>query len=302
MEEKMADDAQQTSVAQHCILCVDDEPNILNALKRLLRKENYRILTANSGAEGLALLEKNNVHLVISDHRMPEMTGTEFFKVVKEKYPDIIRITLTGYTEVDAITDAINKGHIYKFFLKPWNDHNLKLEIRQALEQYELYQVNKQLHEKVIQQNEELITMNNNLEEMVRKRTREIEIKNQALELSHAVLEDIPVCILGISLEGMVVLANRMARELSFSGEKIVLGMSSSDYFPEAVEKEIQAAISNQVMQHMKECDLAGDRFRIGFIPLSGRFRGKGIVIAMERIQTLSLAAGSSLILQNGQK
>ncbi len=278
----MANDAQQTSVEQHCILCVDDEPNILNALKRLLRKEDYRILTAGSGAEGLALLEKNNVHLVISDHRMPEMSGTEFFKVVKEKYPDIIRITLTGYTEVDAITDAINKGHIYKFFLKPWNDHNLKLEIRQALDQYELSQANKQLQEKIILQNEELISMNNNLEEMVRKRTREIEIKNQALELSHAILEDIPVSIVGISLEGMIVLINRMAQELSFDGQKIDLGTSVSDYFPEAVEKKIRAAISTQVIEYINECDLAGTRFQIGFIPLSGRFRGKGMVMVME--------------------
>jgi response regulator RpfG family c-di-GMP phosphodiesterase len=279
----MANDVQPTSVPQHCILCVDDEPNILNALKRLLRKEDYQIMTANSGAEGLALLEKNNVHLVISDHRMPEMSGTEFLKVVKEKYPDIIRITLTGYTEVDAITEAINKGHIYKFFLKPWNDHNLKLEIRQALDQYELSQVNKQLQEKIIRQNEELISVNNNLEEMVRKRTHEIEIKNQALEISHAILEDIPVCIIGISLEGMIVLTNRMARELSFDGQKIDLGMSVSDYFPEAVEKKIREVLSNQVIQYMKECDLDGNRFRIGFIPLSGRFRGKGLVMAMEK-------------------
>lgn len=283
----MTDDVQPTGALQHCILCVDDEPNILNALKRLLRKEDYRILTAGSGSEGLALLEKHEVHLVIADQRMPEMSGTEFLKAVKEKYPDIIRITLTGYTEVDAITDAINNGHIYKFFLKPWNDHNLKLEIRQAMDQYDLSQVNKQLQEKIVRQNEELINMNNNLEEMVRKRTREIEIRNQALELSHAVLEDIPVCIIGISLEGMIVLINRMSQELSFDGQNLYLGMSVSEYFPEEVENNIRAALSNQAILYMKECDLAGSRFRVGFIPLSGRFRGKGMVMVMERIQAV---------------
>ena len=129
--------------SEHTILCVDDEQNILNALKRLLRKENYRLLTGGSGKQGLEILAENKVHVVVSDHRMPEMNGTEFLKQVRETYPNILRIILTGYTDVDTITEAINEGHIYKFFLKPWNDQNLKLEIRQALEQYDLIQANK---------------------------------------------------------------------------------------------------------------------------------------------------------------
>ena len=135
---------------QHVVLFVDDEENVLRALKRLLRRDGYRILTASSGKEGLERLAENEVHLVISDQRMPEMSGTEFLAKVKEKYPDVLRICLTGYTEVDAITEAINKGHIYKFFLKPWNDQNLQLEIRQALEQYDLIKENRSLNEKVL--------------------------------------------------------------------------------------------------------------------------------------------------------
>ena len=157
---------------QHTILCVDDEENILNSLKRLLRKEAYRLLTAPSGEEGLKVLEKNEVHLVISDQRMPQMSGTEFLAVVRERYPNAIRIVLTGYTEVDAITESINRGHVYKFFLKPWNDQSLQLEIRQALEQYELIQANRELHEKVMEQNEELTTINENLEALVHERTQ----------------------------------------------------------------------------------------------------------------------------------
>ncbi len=130
---------------RHTVLCVDDEKIILKALKRLLRKEDYRILTASSGEEGLKVMEENDVHMVISDQRMPEMNGTEFLAALKIKYPDVIRIMLSGYTEVDSITESINKGHIYKFLLKPWNDHNLKLEIKQALEQYDLIQANKKL-------------------------------------------------------------------------------------------------------------------------------------------------------------
>jgi DNA-binding NtrC family response regulator len=83
--------------------------------------------------------------MVISDQRMPKMSGTEFLAALKTKYPDVLRIILSGYTEVDSITESINKGHIYKFLSKPWNDHNLKLEIKQALEQYDLIQANKKL-------------------------------------------------------------------------------------------------------------------------------------------------------------
>ena len=145
--------------SRHTVLFVDDEENILHSLKRLLRKEEYRIHTATNGSDGLEIIKKQDVHLVVTDQRMPGMSGTEFLAKVKENYPEVIRIVLSGYTEVDSITESINKGHIYKFMLKPWNDQNLKLEIKQALEQYDLMQVNKTLHEKLIEKNQELKTL-----------------------------------------------------------------------------------------------------------------------------------------------
>jgi len=138
---------------RHTILFVDDEKNILNSLKRLLRKEDYRILNALSGEEGLKILAENEVHLVITDLRMPEMNGIEFLTRLRVDYPDLIRIILTGYTDVDTLIESINKGHVYKFFLKPWNDDDLKLEIRKALERYDLIAANKRLCEKAMKQN-----------------------------------------------------------------------------------------------------------------------------------------------------
>ncbi|MEE8479725.1 MAG: response regulator [Desulfobacterales bacterium] len=138
---------------RHTILFVDDEKNILNSLKRLLRKEDYRILNALSGEEGLKILAENEVHLVITDLRMPKMNGIEFLTRLKVDYPDLIRIILTGYTDVDTLIESINKGHVYKFFLKPWNDDDLKIEIRKALERYDLIAANKRLCEKAIKQN-----------------------------------------------------------------------------------------------------------------------------------------------------
>ncbi|HET6719975.1 MAG TPA: EAL domain-containing protein [Rhodocyclaceae bacterium] len=117
---------------QPCLLLVDDEANILNALKRLLRREGYRILTASSGAQGLELLAANPVQVILSDQRMPEMTGSEFLSRVKEMYPDTVRMVLSGYAELASVTDAVNRGSIYKYLSKPWDEEELKSELRQA--------------------------------------------------------------------------------------------------------------------------------------------------------------------------
>jgi len=129
------------------ILLVDDEANILGSLRRLLRRENYELLTATSAEEGLKILEQREVNLIISDQRMPGMQGVEFLKKAMELCPDTIRIILSGYTDVDTVTAAINEGRVYQFILKPWNDEELKITIKRALEQYELQMENKKLIE-----------------------------------------------------------------------------------------------------------------------------------------------------------
>ena len=121
---------------QMTLLLVDDEPNILNAIKRLLRREGYRILSAESASQGLDLLATHRVHVVISDQRMPVMTGTEFISRVKDLYPDTVRLILSGYSELESLTDAINKGAIYRYVSKPWDDETFKLEVAQAFRYY----------------------------------------------------------------------------------------------------------------------------------------------------------------------
>ncbi len=264
----------------HTILCVDDEENILRSLKRLLRKEGYRLLTAPSGAEGLKLLEENSVHLVISDQRMPRMDGTQFLAKVKEGYPDAIRIILTGYTDVDSITESINKGHVYKFLLKPWNDQSLKLEIKQALEQYDLIQANKILHKKVLEQNEELKTMNENLEALVSERTKQLEIQNRALEFSRAILQDIPLPIIGVSSDGMIAVTNQEAQALSRTGHASV-GGELAEYFPTDVQQNVAAALETNKTQSLEEYRLSNGAYNIDVSPLSGRFRGRGVIVTL---------------------
>lgn len=266
----------------HTVLCVDDDENILHSLKRLLRKEGYQFLTATNGAEGLKLLEDFNIHLVISDQRMPGMTGTELLARTRENYPDIIRIVLTGYTEVDSITESINKGHIYKFILKPWNDQNLKLEIKKGLEQYDLVQSNRLLHEKVLQQNEELKRINDNLEDLIRKRTEELEIQNQALELSHAVLDDLPLPVIGISSEMLIALINNKAMNLPMNNERMRLGNRVSDYFSHELVEKISNVFATTNNDRVKSYRFSGANYDMDLISLSGRFRGKGVVLLLK--------------------
>ena len=132
---------------QFTLLFVDDEENVLSSLKRIFLEENYTILTATSAAKALEIMGEQPVQLVISDHRMPSMTGAEMLKRIKESWPETIRIMLTGYADVNSIMGAVKDGAVYKFITKPWNDEDLRLTVSLALQQYVLIQENRQLKE-----------------------------------------------------------------------------------------------------------------------------------------------------------
>lgn len=121
---------------QKRILLVDDEPQLLKALNAILTKKGYKVFTAGNGADALKLLEQTPVHLVISDYRMPKMTGAELFKNIKQLYPEVIRFILSGYADFDLIKESINEGYIYKFISKPWNTSSLIQSIEEAFELY----------------------------------------------------------------------------------------------------------------------------------------------------------------------
>jgi len=124
-------------LAQRTLLLVDDEPNILAALKRLFRRRGYAVLTAESGRAGLELLATHPVEVVISDGRMPEMTGAEFLGKVRELHPETVRIVLSGYTDLKAVTSAVNRGELFRFLTKPWDDAELLETVRDAFRYYE---------------------------------------------------------------------------------------------------------------------------------------------------------------------
>ena len=167
------------------ILFVDDEANILSSLKRLFRPCGYQILTAESGKQGLEIMGQETVDLVVSDMRMPEMNGAQFLEKVRERWPDTIRILLTGYAEIGATIDAINKGQIYRYISKPWEDNDITLTIKHALLQKSLENEKQRLEELTHKQNEELKDLNANLEAKVLARTEEVRQTMAFLEVAH---------------------------------------------------------------------------------------------------------------------
>ncbi len=163
------------------ILIIDDEEGILSALKRLLRREDYNVITTTSPDRGLEILRNEPVSLIISDQRMPEMDGTEFLHQASMLQPDALRIMLTGYADVNAAMAAINQGQVYRFITKPWNDLELKVTIKEAVDFNNLRRENQKLYDLTIQQNAELKELNENLERKVEERTQEIAEKNEEL-------------------------------------------------------------------------------------------------------------------------
>lgn len=171
------------------LLFVDDEPNVLKALKRLFRHHEYTIHLAESGQDGLALLQQYPIDLIISDMRMPHMDGAEFLAQAALGWPDTMRILLTGYADIESTIAAVNNGKIYCYCSKPWEDNDLKILVANALEQKHLREQRQQLFEIVNQQNQQLKELNASLEEKVEKRTEQLKKSLLKLDQAHDALK-----------------------------------------------------------------------------------------------------------------
>ena len=141
---------------QYRILLVDDSPNILKALLRSFKDEGYKIFTAYSAKEALDLLSRESVDLIISDQNMPEISGIDLLKLVMVKYPQIIRLMLTGTTDFEVSKEAINKGEIYRFFNKPFDDFEFLLSVKYALKNKCLEEENNKLKSSLTEKEERL--------------------------------------------------------------------------------------------------------------------------------------------------
>jgi signal transduction histidine kinase len=142
-------------IPRHTLLVVDDEPDVVQSLRDLLRRD-YLVLGATHARDGLRLLHEQPVHVVMSDQRMPDITGIEFLRGVRRERPDAIRLLFTGYADIKSVIDAINEGHVYRYITKPWDPDELLSVLRQAGEQYDLLQERQRLLDDLRHKNEEL--------------------------------------------------------------------------------------------------------------------------------------------------
>lgn len=226
-------DAAQKSRPGRDLLLVDDEEGILAALKRLLRRDGYQIYTATSARQGFEILETHPVGVIVSDHRMPEMTGTEFLSKVKDIYPDTIRIILSGYADMQFITEAINQGAIYKFLTKPWEDDLLRANIQQAFEHFELGSERDRLTAELLVANKRLEEAKLKLEERVDVKSMEALRNLNILHVSQDILEQLPLGVVGVGEDGLIAVANHVANRIfAHTGDGPLQGSVAAERLP----------------------------------------------------------------------
>lgn len=225
------------------ILLVDDEVNITKALRRLLQQvDGYEVLTAESGPEALSLLEKNpDIGVIVSDQRMPVMTGVEFLMQARELMPDAIRILLTGYADITASIDAINRGGVFRYLTKPWQDENLLKIIAEAAHSFWLVEENKRLNDLVAKQNEELQNWNVRLKQRVLDQTAQIRTKSDALAESNVELRQSFTQIID-ALSGLIEMRDRLAPGHCRNVAKLVKAMAEKLGLAEEEQGKIHAA------------------------------------------------------------
>ncbi len=182
---------QDKVLEQAKVLFVDDEENILRSLKRLFMEEEFEVLTATSGDEGLKILQgDSSIGLIVSDQRMPGMNGAEFLEKAKKVAPMSIRMILTGYADVQAAVDAINKGGAFRYIAKPWQDEDLVQTVKEALNRYSLILENRKLNKIVKKQQQELKKWSQELEIIVQEQTMELQTNYDNLRKLHTRLEN----------------------------------------------------------------------------------------------------------------
>src|SRR5947209_127236 len=146
-----------------CLLVVDDEPDLVQSVKDLLRFD-FKVLGATRASEGLRMMDREDIHVVMSDQRMPEMTGVEFLSKLRETHPDTVRLLFTAYADLGAVIDAINQGSVYRYISKPWQPDELRTVLRQALDHYNLQADRRRLIRELREKNEELARANAELQ------------------------------------------------------------------------------------------------------------------------------------------
>ncbi len=250
------------------LLLVDDEPNILSAMQRLLRRDGYHILTCDSPEQALELLDSQPVDVILSDQRMPNMSGVEFLRRVKASHPETIRIVLSGFTDLQFITDAINEGAIYKFLTKPWDDEQLREQLREAFR-------SKQIADENLRLTRELQAANSELQAHVADKERQARQIETVLDTLREVLQLVPWPIIGIDQDGLIALSNEAA-DWMIGDHAPLLAREAVQVLPEAMRAwpDDPDGIPEKIM-------LAGREYRVFHKVMGRRSLSRGMLLAL---------------------
>lgn len=268
------------STHQPTLLLVDDEDNILAALQRLLRREAYRIVLSHGPEQALELIAElkrkgEPVDVILSDQRMPTMSGVEFLRRIRDDYPETVRLVLSGYTDLQSVTDAINEGAIYKFLTKPWDDENLKANLREAFQRKAMRDENQRLTHELAEANARLTEANDELHKLLEDKKLQNQMIESALDATQEVIQLIPWPIVGVDDGGMIAMANSAA-ESQFGRGDSLLGIPVARALP----AELTALLSNPPGRPETTL-LDGQPYRVVCRTMGLRSQSHGLLLAL---------------------
>lgn len=269
------------------VMLVDDEPNIINALHRLLRREGYEIVTANSGIQALELFEKADGRsaVVVSDFRMPEMNGIEFLRCVCERYPDTVRIILSGYADAEAIQAAINEGHVYKYVSKPWDDEELREVVRTSVRRYEAVRKTRawlgvmNALEKEMEQVG--VVLGEDQEDGASDRRSweapapKLSFGYDKLNIWREMVDLIPAAVIGVDLEEMIVVANPATERILKMDRRMMLGNQASTVLPAELAEMVGGVARGERMAAKMSLMVEGQPVKVECVALAGNNDGE---------------------------
>ncbi|MGK5056373.1 response regulator [Janthinobacterium sp. LB2P49] len=267
-----ADAGQRAVVPPRTLLLVDDEPNILASLKRLLRRDGYHILTANSGQEGLDVLASHAVDVIVSDQRMPGMLGADFLRKAKLLCPQTIRIMLSGYTELQAVTDAVNEGAIFKFLTKPWEDHQLREHIAEAFRLKGIDDDNVRLNAQLRDANQALAAANAAMQALVHQQQHQISRDEVSLGIARELLQFLPLPVIGLDEDGMIAFINAAAANLFERGAGL-LGNEAAIVLPQLFDGQGAPCLAA----------IDGQPYAVAVHPMGLHSRSRGSLVTLSR-------------------
>ncbi len=240
------------------ILCVDDEASILKTLERLLRNEKYTCRTAINGAAALDILKSESFHIIISDFRMPNMNGIELLQQVKELYPNTVRVIISGYSDINAVIDSINKGEIYRFVPKPWRGDDLKQLIKSCIEKFIEDRDAQSARQTIEKLNADLLRLKNKPDE-----------KNDILTINRELIGYINIPAIVLTKDGHICLGNP-AFYRKFPGSESTSHISHLlEKLPLSVKEHVTSVLESKSLE---VSSFIHDEYLIKILPLASSY------------------------------